>query len=613
MDVRESMLTLPGQQVAILLRSTSFHQANVVLQWAFVTLLIAAIAAPHVGLASLLVWIAVMAVIVTVCAHPRLRRAQVWVSVVSRLAQLRSQDAAAAEGSITRLRAAVLLVGLLYSATALSLFFLPALPLLERICFSFVLLLAVCSGVVGAVGHRPLMYAVTGPMLIPLAVLWVVVPVPSTQSAMQLGTIVFAMEILLVYTMFTQYLIVGDTRRVITDSFGLRLERDDLVRALRVSLDQAESANRAKTRFLASASHDLRQPIQAVSLLASALEMRPLDERSQEIAHCISSALQDLSVELNALLDVSKLDAGTIRPELTSFELLPLLRRIQEVFAATASIKGLSLLVDCPAGACVRTDRNLLERIVRNLLDNAIKYTDAGFVTIDVQRQPDSYQLRIRDTGCGIAEAEHGHVFEEFYQVGNASRNRQGGLGLGLSIVKRLADLLELEMNMHSQPGKGTVFTLDLIQVTGTGILTAHSATRDRWPSPHARVLVVDDEESVCTAMRALLEETGYNVATAHDTASALAAAEQEPPDLLIADFRLGCAGGGLGTIAALRARLPKLRALLLTGDTAPDRLREAQAAGVTVLHKPVGADVLKEQLSNLLAEEARGTGTVAH
>jgi signal transduction histidine kinase len=603
MDVRKPMLTLPGQQVAILLKSTSFHQANVALQWSFVTLLIAAIAAPHVQLASLLVWITGMAIIITICAHPRLRRARVWRSIVSSLARWFAQDAASAEVSITRLRTAVLLVGLLYSATALSLFFLPALPLLERICFSFVLLLAVCSGVVGAVGHRPLMYAVTAPMLIPLAVLWVAVPVPSTASAMQVSTIVFAIEVLLLYTMFTQYLIVGDTRRVITDSFGLRLERDDLVRALRVSLDQAEAANRAKTRFLASASHDLRQPIQAVSLLASALEMRPLDERSQEIAHGISSALQDLSVELNALLDVSKLDAGTIRPELSSFELLPLLRRIQEVFAAPADAKGLSLLVDCPAGACVRTDRNLLERIVRNLLDNAIKYTDAGLVTMDVQRQANCYQLRIRDTGCGIAAAEHAHIFEEFYQVGNASRNRQGGLGLGLSIVKRLADLLELELDMHSQPGKGTVFTLDLLKVTGAGTLIGHSITRHRWPVPHARVLVVDDEESVCTAMRALLEETGYHVATAHNTASALVVAEHEPPDLLIADFRLGCEGDGLGTIAALRARLPELRALLITGDTAPDRLREAQAAGVTVLHKPVCADALKEQLSRLLTD----------
>jgi CheY-like chemotaxis protein len=274
---------------------------------------------------------------------------------------------------------------------------------------------------------------------------------------------------------------------------------------------------------------------------------------------------------------------------------------LQSAFAVSAATKGLQLLLECPADAWVHTDRNLLERIVRNLLENAVKYTDAGWVAIKVQRQGNHYRLSIADTGCGIAEDERARVFEEFYQIGNAARDRRCGLGLGLSIVMRLSELLGLALQMHSRVGQGTLFSLELLKTASLAACEHPPDTCRQVLPPRARVLIVDDEETVLDAMRALLEEMGCSVATATHTDAAVADIESQTPDLLISDFRLPGPGGGLATIAAVRARLPNLPALLITGDTAPDRLREAHAAGVAVLHKPVGAEILQEEISRLL------------
>jgi signal transduction histidine kinase/CheY-like chemotaxis protein len=601
MDLRELVPTLADQQLDQILRRSTLVRLTQGAKWSILSLLLAGVVAPHVSRWSLIAWLVVQAMAIAVNTLPSLGRGRVWNLVAAAVRRCLPLGAPKLDSTTTQLQAAVPVVGVLGLTSALSLLFFASLPLLERICQAFLLMQLANGAAVGAVGYRPLMHAVTVSISVPLAILWLVIPSPSGPSALHMHEAVLGMLVILTFAVFAQHATIIQGRRSLMETFDMRVERANLARALSASLEAAETANRAKTRFLASASHDLRQPIHAVSLFAAALALRPLDARSHEIARCINHALQDLSIELNALLDISKLDAGTVRAQLHSIELLPLLQRLQHTFAGSAHTKGLELLLECPSDAWVRTDRVLLERIVRNLLENAIKYTDSGQITIQVQPQIGSYRLSVADSGCGIAEVERERVFEEFYQVGNAARDRRCGLGLGLSIVKRLAHLLQLPLQMHSRVGEGTVFSLDLAMATST-VLPVEPLDPLLQPMPQARVLVLDDEAAVCEAMRALLEEMGYAVTTVASTDAALRVIESESPDLLIADFRLPCPGGGLAAIAAARVQSPTLAALLITGDTAPDRLRQAHAAGIPVLHKPVGAEILQEALSQLLS-----------
>jgi signal transduction histidine kinase/FixJ family two-component response regulator len=590
MDSREAAPTFADQQVDLFKKRKSGNRLAYSL---IASVLIAAIAALHVALWQVLGWLALQAVACFLGTW----RSDAWAR-----AQLRVVTALTSAADLTtlQLRMGVLRFLMLGLGGTLSLTFFASLPLLERVCYSFLMASIYVGFAWHSLGHRPMMCASWFPTLLPLGVLWMIVPVPETASTLQPEAVGIGIEALLLLIFFSNHSGVMVLRDILQESFTMRSERAELVKALRAALAQAEAANRAKTRFLAAASHDLRLPIQAVGLFAAALEMRPLDPRSQQLARSINHALQDVSAELDALLDISKLDAGTIQPELTEVALQPLLQRLREVFTAPASAKGLELLLECPGDAWVRTDRNLLERIVRNLLDNAIKYTDVGRITMSVATQASSYRLSIADTGCGIDATEQERVFEEFYQIANAMRERSCGLGLGLSIIRRLTQLLGLPLQLQSNPGRGTVVSLDLPPSCSP---CRSSSIRTEPPARKlagVRVLVVDDEAAVRESLAALLEEMGCKVAVAHDTAGALVALESEPQDLLITDFRLPCTGGGLAVIAAARASQPALPAVLITGDTAPDRLREARAAGVDILHKPVGADLLRQLIAHL-------------
>jgi signal transduction histidine kinase/ActR/RegA family two-component response regulator len=377
-----------------------------------------------------------------------------------------------------------------------------------------------------------------------------------------------------------------DTWRMFRNSFESR-------RQLQAALDTAESANRAKTRFLASASHDLRQPMHTLSLFAAALSMRPLDDRSRAIAQQMNQALQALSSQLDVLLDVSKLDAGIVEASAADVDIRALLGRLRDEFEPAALRKGLALRAECPPSARAHTDALLLDRVLRNLLDNALKYTLHGEVVLRAGPAPDGrLQLEVVDTGPGIAAEEHERVFEEFYQLGNAERDRRQGLGLGLSIVRRLAELLGLGLRMHSAPGAGTRFCMSV--AAATALPAAPAGPGIALPTlAGLKVLVIDDEEAVREGMRTLLEAYGCRVSLAGGTAGALKAAAEAPPDLVLADFRLREHDDGLLAVRQLRAQHPGLPALLVSGDTAPERLREARAAGLPLLHKPVAAEVL--------------------
>jgi len=491
------------------------------------------------------------------------------------------------------------------AAHGLSLGFFPFLPEFGRVIHSLILL-GLCAGSVATtVGYRPILLGYLIPTLGPLAVMWGLSPGLAGVGWIERFT---AVLILLFGALLAA--VAMDSFRLFRESFAIRLQQSELNSQLRTALSTAEAANAAKTRFLASASHDLRQPIHALTILAGALALRPLDDRSRAIVSDINDALGNLTSELDALLDISKLDAGIVKSNNARFALRPLLVRLRALFAPNATEKGLTLDLDCPPDACVETDTILLERILRNLLENAIKYTEEGGVAIEADPHEGAWYLTVADTGRGIPPAEQERVFEEFYQLDNPERNRKKGLGLGLAIVRRLVDLMQLRLDLVSAPDRGSRFTLILPAAEAGLDKIAAEAPRVPPALEELRVLVVDDESLVRDGMRTLLEELGCRVTLADGTAQALAAAKIEMPDILLADLRLRDGAHGIATVQAIRDIYPGLPALLISGDTAPARLREAHDAKLKLLHKPVPVKVLEQEIVNaVLAQPEGGLG----
>lgn len=505
-----------------------------------------------------------------------------------------------------RLQWAVALSALNGLMFALSVGFTPFLSDYERMVQT-ILLLGLCAGAVATTaGNGPVFLAFLIPVSLANALSWVTGGGGAhavTWVEWVLGALILGFAAVLAG-------LARDAWRVFVESIGIRQQQQRSNEQLRLALQRAESAISAKTRFFASASHDLRQPMHTLSLLGAALTMRELDLPSTEIARQMNVALRSLASQMDALLDISKLDAQVIqvKPELIS--LCNWLRRLQQEFQPAAQSKGLTLRLDCPMGTYVESDPVLLERVVRNLIDNAIKYTPSGGVEISTSRDGELWKLAVRDTGLGIAADEQARVFEEFYQLGNPERDRAKGLGLGLSIVSRLVDLLDLHLELESQPGQGSCFTLSIAAVDGAELPPA-AAAPDLGALQNLRVLVVDDEEPVRLAMQTLLGAHGCQVLLAASTREAMVKALGQRPDIVLADMRLRAPDDGLSAIRSLRSALPGLPALLISGDTAPERLREAHEAGLLLLHKPVAAEDLIGALLSAL-KDVRTAGSLA-
>lgn len=452
-------------------------------------------------------------------------------------------------------------------------------------------LIGMCAGMVPSVaGHRRTVMIYCFIVMGAIACAWSLTPDPDRgplERGMFLGMCLMFTKVLLDFA--------DNAHRVFVQSCRIRMERVEINAQLSDALGQAEAASRAKTRFLASASHDLRQPIHALSLFAGSLLMRELDTRSADIAVQIDKAVRVLTSQLDALLDISRLDAGVVERSITTIDLKSLLGHLEEEFLPQAQRKGLQFELHCGDAMAVLTDPMLLRRVLGNLISNAIKYTDQGSVQVRAERAGRGYRVIVRDTGPGIPESEQEHVFEEFYQLGNPERDRVQGLGLGLAIVRRLSQLLHLQLQLRSAVGSGTEFVLELPRATLEEVPVIESETQMHARAPKLQVLVVDDEEDVRLGMQTLLEEMGFCVHVAASTEAAMASARHVAPGLVLADLRLRGDDTGLHTIQALRQVWPTLPAVLISGDTAPDRLREAHSAGVELLTKPVQARVLRD------------------
>jgi signal transduction histidine kinase/ActR/RegA family two-component response regulator len=510
-----------------------------------------------------------------------------------------------------KLLIAVLLSGVNGLVQGASIGFAVALDTPERAVQSIVLLGLCVASVATTGGYRPAFVAFAAPTLLPLSAMWAL----GTAGTANPWVEYFIAALILVFGLVLLSL-AKDAFRLLKESFDIRQEQVALNNQLRAALDEAEAANRAKTRFLASASHDLRQPMHTLSLFGAALTMRPLDEATRQIAIHMNTALQALSAQIDALLDVSKLDAGVVPVNKTTFSLSGFLARLQDEYLPLAGAKGLALTTQCPREAMCETDELLLARIIRNLLENAIKYTPTGQIAIRAHAgegaaadaNADHWVISVEDTGIGIPEAEHQRVFEEFYQLHNPERDRTRGLGLGLSIVRRLAQLLELTIDMSSTPGRGTRFSV-MVPKGASAALSGDRATSGLHSTESlagTRVLVLDDEEAVRKGMETLLQAFGCEVRSAGCIAEAVTQCRSMPPDILLVDLRLRGDENGITAIQQLRSVHPALPAILVSGDTAPDRIKDAHDAGIPMLHKPVSVETLHQAITREVVSAGR-------
>jgi len=399
--------------------------------------------------------------------------------------------------------------------------------------------------------------------------------------------------------------------RTITDSLRNRFENEALAEQLkhrnlelRNAHEKMKTASRAKSQFFAAASHDLRQPLHALGLFASALDERVHDPGVARLVSSVKASVTALESLFNELLDLSKIDAGAIKANPEHFKVSQVLDRLRADFGAEAAEKGLRLSVR-QCHAYVYSDPVLLERLLRNLLSNALRYTDQGGILLGCRRRGARMYFEIWDTGIGISPDQQARVFEEFYQVGNPERSSKRGLGLGLSIVKRLSDLLGYKIELVSRPGRGTVFRFSV--PVGTAIDTAGWA---RQPEPPVGdiagrlMVVIDDDASILDGMKWLLSDWGAEVITSASGADVVEKvyAAGRMPDIIIADYRL--AGGQVGSLVVdeLRRELdPEIPAILLTGSTTPDCVEQANRYGCGLLLKPTEPSVLRAKIASLL------------
>lgn len=386
------------------------------------------------------------------------------------------------------------------------------------------------------------------------------------------------------------------------------LERqvDQATQALREQKEAAERANSAKTRFLAAASHDLRQPMHALSLLVAAAQ-RETDPLTQAtILRRIETGTSALSDLLNSLLDISRLDGGGVRVHPEDFSLDGFMRRLQETYQSLAEEKGLELVIR-PTQACTHTDPALLERIVGNLLSNAIRYTPGpGMVYVAVRPRGDQWLIQVRDNGPGIATEDQQTIFQEFIQLSNPQRDRSQGLGLGLAIVERLGQLLQHPIELRSRPGQGSTFGLRVPKITPdlSNASPRAGTSSDLMQLHGVDIFVVEDDELVRQSLTGLLRMWGahVNVFEKADTALEHLQNENPNPQLLITDHRLGGTMNGLALIRAItRQQGHVIPALLITGDTEDEVLRGLAEPAIQVLYKPVNPKVLIANITRLL------------
>jgi two-component system, chemotaxis family, CheB/CheR fusion protein len=386
-------------------------------------------------------------------------------------------------------------------------------------------------------------------------------------------------------------------------------ERRHVADELGVAKRQADLANAAKSRFLAAASHDLRQPLQTLALVQGLLAKNVETEKARKLVTRLDETLGAMSGMLNTLLDINQIEAGTVHAELIDFPINSLLEQLRDEFTYHAQAKGLTLRV-VPCNLSISSDPRLLEQMIRNLLSNALKYTRHGRVLLGCRRHKNTLNIEVWDTGVGIPDSELKAIFEEYHQLDNAARERSRGLGLGLSIVHRLGTLLGHQVRVRSRPGRGSVFS---VQVKLSAGATASRSTQSELGSPDGgderghhvgSILVIEDDPDVRELLEVFLKDEGHEVATAYDGIKAreLVAGGMVRPDLILADYNLPNGMNGTEIVTALRESLHRrVPAIILTGDISTGTLSHVALQDCVQLNKPVKLRELTSAIQRLL------------
>lgn len=380
-------------------------------------------------------------------------------------------------------------------------------------------------------------------------------------------------------------------------------ERAHIERELVLARDAAEAANHSKDSYLAAASHDLLQPMNAARLLVSTLQERALSDPDALLVNRIHLALEGAEELLTDLLDIAKLDRSAIEPTWEEFDIAELVRSLQSEFEPVAEAANLELRVRL-SGYAVRSDFRLLSRILRNFLSNALRYTETGGVHLGCRKRGDKLVIEVRDTGPGIPQDKLEEVFLEFRQLQSHPRGDRKGVGLGLAIVERIARILDHPVHVRSQCGRGSTFavTVPLTTLTPSEVRVPATLNMLHYLGG-ARILVIDNDNSILESMTALLEQWGCNVSTAINADTALETVHEGMiPDAILADYHLDDEKTGHAAIAELRAHLGKtVPAAIITAERS-DRVRQVlRAEGLAVLSKPVKAIKLRVLLHDLL------------
>ena len=397
-------------------------------------------------------------------------------------------------------------------------------------------------------------------------------------------------------------------------TYGDVTERKRTAKSLEGAILAADNANKAKSRFLAAASHDLRQPLQTLTLIQGLLARRIQGAAEQKLIGVQEQCLNAMSGMLNTLLDINQIDAGVVHPRKVDFPIDRLFGALRDEFAYHAQAKRLSLRI-LPCRLSVNSDPALLEQMVRNLIANAVKYTARGKILVGCRRRRNRLSVQILDTGIGMHAAELQSIFEEYHQLDNVARERSRGLGLGLAIVKRLGGLLGHEVGVRSRIGRGSAFSIDVALASGGA---ADRSPRGAPPPrdstvPHGRILLVEDDPDVRALLELVLREEGHTVDAAADGHAALDLVESRHlrPDVILVDFNLPDGLTGLRLAARLRRFLrAECPVVVLTGDISTDTLREIASHSCVPLHKPVKHEILTRVIQGLLPRGAAETPT---
>ena len=459
--------------------------------------------------------------------------------------------------------------------------------------YQVLLLLVICiiafSGTVYFSYHTPAFYAFVLPLLL-ITALALVLQGGEIQILLAIGMIGMLLAVLRFGKNFNQAL---------TQAITISLRNRALVDELTEQKEAAIKANLAKTRFLASASHDLRQPMHTVGLLVALLRNRGGRDEDDRIIEKIHGAIQAMEHLFTGLLDISKLDAGMVKANLESFPIATVFDSMRVNFTPQAEEKNLRLTI-VPCSATVLSDAVILERIIANLVANAIRYTPRGRILLGCRRRGTSLAIQVCDTGIGIPRDKMSEIFQEFVQLTNPERDRTKGLGLGLSIVKRSADLLGHSINVDSQPGKGSCFSVTVpmgTKVASKEPPSEHPADSERVALYGLFILVIDDEHDIRFAMQSILEAWGCHVLAAASQQEAIAqlSGHLRTPDLIISDYRLRNNQNGIMAIRAVRLALEEeTPAIIITGDIAANELQQVAESGFPLAHKPISAENLK-------------------